>query len=924
MITMTVFAGAFLDIILREAWDKAKSKLLEKSATKIFEDTAREVRDERMLENIDIKDFLKLCDRKQHPDSRRIIENVYQTLCLTEEEKIVLFKDFETIFLGEERDLELVFEEFLKIFLQEVVENSKDIHWKYWVWKQLKSKHKVLLESFEEALNFDVEEAKWFRGSPFWMDFKKNKIYKRKEIDTVEKKLEKENIQIVYGDAASGKSVIVKYIGYEYCKKPKPVYLIDLKIDNVERYEGEIVDLLDRDGLLIIEDAHLALHDVNWVVTKASGRRLKVLISTRPFEREGIREYTRLEVLMGREKNFTEIRAFDGAREIAGFYFSQEYGIQKLKELERVVEHMGKTYGKDLWLLSFALDAFSPEIGVDTDKIYENIYNKYLKKTGVGKNEFVLDTYKYLYPLSVFCQYEIPVCKDFLLKILGLNETYLNRLIEIGEVVQQEKMLFLHHSSRALYFLKAMLHYKLCREEEEIELIRQYIYFFCESVLDLVINISRYPYNRFDHVKKLTQDSVIIKKLETEIDVADNISLVGWCFSAIKRANRNIVEELVKKIDAVVLARKINGTNDLVAIGDLLSGIAEANEDAARKLLPNVVAKIDETNDLYDIQTFFLRVSEANENVARKLLPNVAGKIDKASIFAGWFGYYSSLKNANENVARELIEKIDLKALAKKLDENSNLTKIGEYFSEVAVANESIAEKLAEKINTEILAEKMSKADHLTAISSCLAGILKANENTMREVVRIMGLAKLIRKIDETKDLLEIGRFLWEITRIDKDIAREFAERIDLKVLAKKIDECSYPSNVGFCFSRIAEVSNNIAEEIINSIDLKKLAREIDWYIKEGKITEQFLLIGRIDGDAAAEDFYKKVDFETLRKKTFESNDFEEILKTELEKDIVNAIPKLLSRTKIGRISVTVRERKDTVKIEKVLHRKIF
>lgn len=155
-------------------------------------------------------------------------------------------------------------------------------------------------------------------------------------------------------------------------------------------------------------------------------------------------------------------------------------------------------------------------------------------------------------------------------------------------------------------------------------------------------------------------------------------------------------------------------------------------------------------------------------------------------------------------------------------------------------------------------------------------------------------------------------------------MAREFVEKIDLRVLVKKIDECSNPSDVGFCLSRIAEISNSIAEEIISLIDLKKLAREIDWYIKEGKITEQFLLINRIDGDVAAEDFYKKVDFEMLKKKTFESNDFEEILKTELGKDIVNAIPKLLSRTKVGRISVTVGKRRDTVKIDKVLKRKIF
>jgi len=45
---------------------------------------------------------------------------------------------------------------------------------------QLKEKGgcKILPENFEEALNFDEEEAKWFRGSSFWIDSENNKVYR--------------------------------------------------------------------------------------------------------------------------------------------------------------------------------------------------------------------------------------------------------------------------------------------------------------------------------------------------------------------------------------------------------------------------------------------------------------------------------------------------------------------------------------------------------------------------------------------------------------------------------------------------------------------------------------------------------------------------------------------------------------------------
>lgn len=426
MVVAVLLAEAFLGAILGKTFNEAVDKFLERPVSKIFEDSCQELRDKKMFESVNMKDFLKLCDRAEYPESRRIIENAYRDLEISEQGRGQLFRDFKKIIPGDEESLKVIFEEFLKIFLREVVENCKNTDWKYWVWRQLKEKadHEILLENFEEALQFDIKEAQWFRRSPFWIDFEKDKIYRRKEIDIVKEKLEKENIQIVCGDAASGKSVVVNYIGYEYCKDPKPVYIINLKTDNLDLYKKDIVDLLDNDILLIIEDAHLAFHDVEWIIKKASGRRLKVLISMRPVEEKVIhRETTKFELLMKGEGNFTKIRAFNSAQQIVEFYFSQKYGKEKMKEFMRIIFDIASKYGEDMWLLSFALEAFSLGNGMDMSKIYENIYNNYLKTIAVGKNKFILDVYKYLYPICIFYQYEIPVCKDFLLGNLSLNES---------------------------------------------------------------------------------------------------------------------------------------------------------------------------------------------------------------------------------------------------------------------------------------------------------------------------------------------------------------------------------------------------------------------------------------------------------------------------------------------------------------------
>ena len=415
-----IFVGIFLSMILENTLDQAKNEFLQKSAVEIFKNCSERLNDKNLLYKIEMEGFLELCDPEKYPKSRKIIENAYLTLCITENEIETLFRDFKKVFSGEEEDLRIIFDDFIEVFLQELVKNSKETTWKYWVWKELKTKteHKFLLESLEEALKFGKEESKWFRGSPSWIDFEENKIYRREEVGKIKGKLktyerkkigklkeefEKKNIQIVYGDLASGKSTIVKQIGFDFCKKPRSVFLINLKTEKLENYKKDIVHLLDRDALLIIEDAHLAFHAVDWLVSKASGRELKILISTRPLEQKITpREPTKIEMLMKDDKSSTKIEASKGAKEIIEFYLSEKFGMEKNTISQRIIEDIVSKFGEDLWLLSFALEAFLPNEGVKKDMIYRSIFERYLDKTTVGMDSFVYDAYVYLYPICVF------------------------------------------------------------------------------------------------------------------------------------------------------------------------------------------------------------------------------------------------------------------------------------------------------------------------------------------------------------------------------------------------------------------------------------------------------------------------------------------------------------------------------------------
>ena len=133
MVVASIFAEAFVSVILEETWDKAKNKIAEKPATKVFEYSVHRLKNRQVFEGMDMEDFLKLCHRARFPESRRAIESAYQNLGITEQERGLLFRDFKEIFPGNDKDLKILFEEFLDIFLREIIENCKNTDWKYWV-----------------------------------------------------------------------------------------------------------------------------------------------------------------------------------------------------------------------------------------------------------------------------------------------------------------------------------------------------------------------------------------------------------------------------------------------------------------------------------------------------------------------------------------------------------------------------------------------------------------------------------------------------------------------------------------------------------------------------------------------------------------------------------------------------------------------
>jgi len=111
-----------------------------------------------------------------------------------------------------------------------------------------------------------------------WIDFKNRCIARRKEIDEIIKEFDKKDVVAMKGNPASGKSVILRNIGYELAKQGRKVYVVELKKEIPEK--GEIMKL--KNCYLLIDDVHIKPTFTDGIVRDLSDT--KILISSREFD----------------------------------------------------------------------------------------------------------------------------------------------------------------------------------------------------------------------------------------------------------------------------------------------------------------------------------------------------------------------------------------------------------------------------------------------------------------------------------------------------------------------------------------------------------------------------------------------------------------------------------------------------------------
>jgi len=544
----------------------------------------------------------------------------------------------------------------------------------------------------------ETTEGDFFKKEPEWIDFEEGFVVERKEVDEIIKKLENDNIQLVLGEPASGKSIILKNIGFKLAKENKDVYTVELKRHSryeVKRYFNDIPEIKNEKAVFIVDDAHLLFAECERLVRefKNRGLKAKLVIGSRPTREihgEHPKEASEFEYL-----SKTDIHAEDVTEAIIRGFLRREdhFSDERIKTVSENLEE----YKKDLWHLSWALKAYNPEKdSVEEEEICEKIRDS-IRKIKVGKDEtggdVFLNVEDIFLPLSVFYRFEIPVARNFLEEQLELEEDKINELMELSEIIETEeigrnRMLSLIHSSIAELYFRAYQAYPSLGERSKEEVLKQKDEDLLQYCLFYKYMTSTDPRNAIDVViqlggdcfmekggrtllEQLIEDDKIQKSIKKGIVKEENIGKIGWCARYIAGANKEVAREIVSCINIDTLSSKIKIEED--ASGNIVFcvvGIAAASKEAGLKLVDSVLKRIEIEEDIRMI---------------------------------GWC--LGGIAVASEEVAREIVNRINVDVLLTKIEKEEDIGKIGWCVEGIAAASKKIAQEITNRLNPRLRKE---------------------------------------------------------------------------------------------------------------------------------------------------------------------------------------------------------------------------
>ncbi len=240
---------------------------------------------------------------------------------------------------------------------------------------------------------------------------------------------------------------------------------IETTADNLIR-EINFFNPETKDALIIIEDFHKNAFDIVYILEHMIHKKSRILLVSRDSFKTGLQQkdlefLKRFKIKELEKNNFSKIA--DGLIET---YRKKMEGARK-KDYEKLNEdHISKFKNLadgNLWILAYLLEAWSPNKIINMEIVYDKIKKDIddLDKEFKRLKEKLRGVSDSLLALAPFSKYEVGVSESFINEngVIKLNKDTLEKLVDYGEIVDENGLYSIPHSALAELYMETAMHY---------------------------------------------------------------------------------------------------------------------------------------------------------------------------------------------------------------------------------------------------------------------------------------------------------------------------------------------------------------------------------------------------------------------------------------------------------------------------------
>jgi hypothetical protein len=319
----------------------------------------------------------------------------------------------------------------------------------------------------------------------------------------------------------------------------------------------------------VIDDAHLDVNGVDYVIDRVNGKHLILILSARPLNsKSDPYPKSTLERIMKDKRVSTELASINIAPRIVSLYSTLIAGEKEIK---------------------WALEAYEGGDTILEETIHRKIAQERFYRYEYERGKYLHNVGGMFYYVSLFSMYEFPVERGFVLQKIGSREADFEKMLNSKEfIMTEDNRIMLHHSSIANIYLSTLLSgtYRVSeyKPEKPEEIFSEYFEMYPWNAIRFMGVLGSWQYSRWNTIRDLVS-KVGVPKIKQAMDQKDDLGAIRNCISSITEADPDAGRRLVSVLDLPILAKKIDQAINLRAIIYCLSSIEKANLDVLVKLI---------------------------------------------------------------------------------------------------------------------------------------------------------------------------------------------------------------------------------------------------------------------------------------------------------------------------------------------------